>query len=258
MVRVAYNKKEKRFTIQKEIRVALKKTLGIIGGMGPAATCDLMEQIIELTAAKTDQDHIHVIADVNTAIPDRTEALLRSGPDPAPQLIASAQRLQAAGADFLAMACNTAHSYYGAVADSVLLPILHMPGLTAMVLREASVRRAAVLATEGTVRSGVYAKVLAGEGIEPVYPSPEHQALLMRLIYDGVKARKISLSDIPVEEILSDLRARGAEKFILGCTELPIAFRALGVSRDCLDPTRVLAFAAVKYAGGETTVPDPW
>ena len=236
----------------------MKKTLGIIGGMGPAATCDLMEQIIGLTAAETDQDHLHVIADVNTAIPDRTGAILHGGADPTPRLIESAQRLQAAGADFLAMSCNTAHYFYGAVADSVVIPLLHMPGLTAMVLREAGVKKAAVLATDGTIRSGVFAKVLAGGGIEPVYPAPEHQALIMRLIYDGVKGRKIPLSQIPVGDILAGLRDRGAEKFILGCTELPIAFRTLGISRDCLDPTRVLAFAAVKYAGGETTVPDPW
>ena len=236
----------------------MKKTLGIIGGMGPAATCDLMEKIIALTAAGRDQDHIHVIADVNTNIPDRTAAILRGGPDPAPEMIGSAKRLRAAGAEMLLLPCNTAHYFYDRVAASVDIPLLHMPRLTAAVLRDAGIKRAAVLATDGTVKSGVYGDALAAAGVEAVYPAPEHQALVMRLIYDGVKGRRIPLSDIPAGDILAALRERGAEKFLLACTELPIAFRALGLSQDCLDPTRVLAFEAVRAAGAETTVPDPW
>ena len=80
----------------------------------------------------------------------------------------------------------------------------------------------------------------------------------MGLIYDGVKGRKRPLSDFPVQAILDALRDRGAEKFLLACTELPIAFAELGLREDCLDPTRVLAFSAVRYAGAETTVADPW
>ena len=236
----------------------MKKTLGIIGGMGPAATCDLMENIISLTAAGCDQDHIHIISDVNTNIPDRTAAILHGGEDPAPEMIRSAKRLRAAGAEMLLMPCNTAHYFYDRVAAAVDIPVLHMPRLTAAVLRDAGVKRAAVLATDGTVRSGVYGDALAAAGVEAVYPSEEHQALVMRLIYDGVKGRRIPLADIPAGEILAALRERGAEKFLLACTELPIAFRALGLSQDCLDPTRVLAFEAVRAAGAETTVPDPW
>lgn len=236
----------------------MKKTLGIVGGMGPAATCDLMEKIIALTAAGRDQDHIHVIADVNTNIPDRTAAILHGGEDPAPEMIKSGKRLEAAGADMLLLPCNTAHFFYDRLAAAVNIPVLHMPRLTAAVLRQAGVKRAAVLATDGTVQSGVYAEALAAEGVEPVYPVPEHQTEIMRLIYDGVKARAIPLTDVPLGDILADLRARGAEKFLLACTELPIAFRELGVAEDCLDPTRVLAFSAVRQAGAETAAVDPW
>lgn len=236
----------------------MKKVLGILGGMGPAATCDLMEKIIALTDASCDQEHIHMISDVNTAIPDRTAAILLGGADPVPEMSRSARRLAAAGAEFLIMPCNTAHYFYDRVAEGVSVPILHMPRLTAKTLKKAGVKKAGVLATDGTIQSGVYAEALAGEGIEPVYPDPEHQERIMRLIYDGVKGRKIPLEDIPVEEILADLRRRGAEKFLLACTELPIAFQTLGIGKDCLDPTRVLAFSAVEYAGARTTAPDPW
>lgn len=236
----------------------MKKTLGILGGMGPAATCDLMEKIIALTAAEKDQDHIHVIADVNTNIPDRTAAILRGGDDPTPELIRSARRLAAAGAELLLLPCNTAHYFYDRVAASVDVPILHMPRLTAASLREAGVKKAAVLATEGTVRSGVYESALRAEGVEPLYPYEADEACVMGLIYDGVKARRTELSAFPAGEVLDRLRARGAEKFVLGCTELPIAFRELGLREDCIDPTRILAFAAVRAAGAETTAERPW
>ena len=236
----------------------MKKTVGIIGGMGPAATCDLMEKIIALTKADCDQEHLHVIADVNTAIPDRTAAILHGGADPVPELTNSAKRLEAAGAELLIMPCNTAHFFYDAVADKVSVPVLHMPRETAFVLRAAGVKTAGVLATDGTVQSGVYEKALAQAGIRAVYPAPEHQKQVMRLIYQGVKAKAVPLADFPVQDILRDLQSRGAEVFLLACTELPIAFQELGIHDGCLDPTRVLAFAAVQAAGGTTTVSSPW
>ncbi len=236
----------------------MKKTVGIIGGMGPAATCDLMEKIIALTKASRDQDHLHIITDCNTAIPDRTEAILRGGPDPVPELQKSARLLEAAGAELLIMPCNTAHYYYADVAAAVHIPVLHIARETAAVLRDAGVRAAGVLATDGTVQSGVYGDALAQAGVEALYPSAPMQEQVMRLIYQGVKARAIPLASVPVEDIIRDLRDRGAEKLVLACTELPIAFRALGLTDGCLDPTRVLAFAAVKAAGAETTAPDPW
>ncbi len=236
----------------------MKKTLGIIGGMGPAATCDLMEKIIALTKAACDQEHLHIITDCNTNIPDRTAAILRGGPDPVPELQKSAARLETAGAEVLCMPCNTAHYFYDQVAAAVKIPVLHMPRETARVLSQAGIQTAGVLATDGTVESGVYEAALSQAGIRPVYPDEADQAQIMRLIYQGVKARAVPLKDIPVEEIMTRLRDRGAEVLLLACTELPIAFAELGLTEGCLDPTRVLAFAAVKACGGETTADSPW
>ena len=236
----------------------MAKTVGIIGGMGPAATCDLMEKIIALTRACCDQEHLHLIADVDTDIPDRTAAILHGGADPAPELVKSARRLQDAGAELLLMPCNTAHYFYAQVAAAVTVPVLHMPDETANVLRQAGVRTAGVLATDGTVQAGVYEKALTAAGVRAVYPAPAMQREVMRLIYDGVKGRAVPLESIPVQDILADLRAQGAERFVLACTELPIAFAALGLTEGCLDPTRVLALAAIRAAGGESTVSDPW
>ncbi len=236
----------------------MKKTIGVIGGMGPAATWDLTAKLTELTRAACDQDHLHVIADCNTAIPDRTAAILHGGADPTPELIKTARQLEAAGAEILIMPCNTAHYFYDAVAASVSVPVLHMPREAAAALKAAGVKTAGVLATDGTVQSGVYEKALAQAGVRAVYPSPAMQEQVMRLIYQGVKARAVPLSSIPVRDILRDLRDRGAEKFVLACTELPLAFEELGLLADCLDATRALALAAIRAAGGEPTVSGPW
>ena len=103
-----------------------KKIIGIIGGMGPLATVDLFEKITLHTKAQQDQDHLRVLIDSNTNIPDRTAALLHGGEDPVPQLIASATSLEKMGAQVLVMPCNTAHNFYDAVAGAVEVPVLHM------------------------------------------------------------------------------------------------------------------------------------
>ena len=236
----------------------MRKTVGIIGGMGPAATCDLMEKIIALTRADRDQDHLHLIADVDTDIPDRTAAILHGGPDPTPELIASARRLVGAGAELLVMPCNTAHYYYDALTQAVPVPVLHMPREAAAALRTAGVRTVGLLATDGTVAAGVYEKALAQAGVRTLCPSPAMQRQVMRLIYQGVKGRAVPLESIPVGDVLAELREQGAERFLLACTELPIAFQALGLMEGCLDATRALAFAAVREAEGALAAPDPW
>ena len=122
-----------------------KKIIGIIGGMGPLATADLFEKIIVHTKAACDQDHLRVIIDSNTNIPDRTAAILHGGADPVPELTASARGLERMGAELLVMPCNTAHNFYDAVQGAVSIPVLHMVRLTAQALRERDVKRAGLL-----------------------------------------------------------------------------------------------------------------
>ena len=89
-----------------------KKTIGIIGGMGPLATADLFTRIINLTDAQKDAEHIHILIDNNPHIPDRTSAILHGTESPLPYLIESANRLKSAGADFLIIPCITSHGFY--------------------------------------------------------------------------------------------------------------------------------------------------
>ena len=113
----------------------MKNTIGIVGGMGPLATCDLFRKIIEVTEAGSDQEHVRVVIDSNTEIPDRTAAILAGGKDPVPELRKSASHLVSIGADLLIMPCNTAHYFYDQVAPTVEVPFLHMIRETAACLK---------------------------------------------------------------------------------------------------------------------------
>jgi len=227
------------------------RTPGIIGGMGPSATCDLMQKIIDNTDAKDDQHNIHLLVDQNTDVPDRTAAILKGGADPMPELIRSARRLESAGADFLCMSCNTAHYFHGRLSEEVSIPILNMPAESAKELKRRGIRKVALLATDGTIRTRVYHKVVEAEGIEVLVPRPEDQKTVMHLIYGCVK-KNAPVDAYPKKEVaamMSELKARGAEAFLLACTELPIAFERLGYKDGLVDPTHVLARAVVREAG---------
>lgn len=228
-----------------------KKIIGILGGMGPAATADLFSKIIVSTKAANDQEHLHVIIDSNTSIPDRTEALIHGGEEPTEQLTLSARRLAAAGAELIAMPCNTAHGFYDAVCAAVDIPVLHMIRLTAQELLLKGIKCAGLLATDGTVQSGIYERCFEGSGIELLTPAPAAQAAVMQLTYEGVKAGRRDFDTSEFKKAAQELLDRGAQTLILGCTELPPAFEMYDLHYPHIDPTLVLARAAVLAAGGE-------
>lgn len=228
------------------------KTVGIIGGMGPLATYDLALKILDNTEADCDQANIPVLIDCNTRIADRTEAILHGGDDPLPEIKRSAKRLEEAGADILMMACNTAYYYYDAICEDISVPMLHMPRETAKALCGMGVTKAGVLATDGTCLSGVYGEALKEAGIEAIYPSEEKQKIIMSLIYDHVKAGRMDFEDLDIEGLISELKEKGAEALVLGCTELPLVFDKMKeIALPAVDPTDVLAEAAVIYAGAD-------
>ena len=229
-----------------------KKTIGIIGGMGPLATADLLEKIILHTKASCDQDHLRVFIDSNTNIPDRTAAILQGGADPVPELTASARGLERHGAELLLMPCNTAHYFYDAVQASVSVPVLHMIRLTAQALRERGVRTAGLLATDGTVQTGLYQQCFEGAGIRLLIPDERGQRAIMDMTYEGVKAGNLDYDAAAAREAMEALLRQGAETLILGCTELPLAVKQYGIELPAADPTLELALAAIRQAGGET------
>ncbi|MDQ0203637.1 cysteate racemase [Pectinatus haikarae] len=225
----------------------MKKSIGIIGGMGAAATCDLFNKIITMTHAASDQEQIHVLIDCNTNIPDRTKAILGKGKDPVPEMVRSGIRLQSMGADVLVMPCNTAHYFYDKITPFFDVPLLNMLKLTVEEIQNRGIKKVGLLATDGTIQSGVYHTVLAKAGIDIVVPSAIKQVNVMDIIYNGVKASKKNINLNGFYETMDDLFEQGAEILILGCTELPIAFKIFHIDRTAIDPTVVLAAAAIRF-----------
>ena len=204
-----------------------KKVIGILGGMGPLATADLFQKITLHTVAACDQAHPRVCIDSNTDIADRTAALLHGGEDPVPEMIKSAKRLESIGADFLIMPCNT--------------------------LKERGVKCAGLLATDGTVQTGIYQRTFEQSGVALLTPdSAADQAAVMDVIYNGVKAGDLTHDVTAFRAACEHLLARGAEVLILGCTELPPAFELYHLDYPNVDPTLELALGAIRAAGCET------
>lgn len=228
----------------------MKKTIGIIGGMGPMATADLFRKLVLHTVAGCDQEHIHVLIDNNTAIPDRTGALLNGGEDPLPQMVRSARWLESGGADCLIMPCNTAHCYHSRVQETVQIPLLNMLELTCRSMAEKGVKCAGLLATSGTVQTGVYDRMAKRFGIRLLLPDEAGQAAVMALIYQGVKAGVEDFDTAAVRQVVAQLQRDGAETIILGCTELPLAMDMYHLDFSAVDPTLELAKGAIRFAGG--------
>lgn len=215
------------------------------------ATTDLFRKIVSRTRASSDQEHLHIIIDNNTNIPDRTSAIIADGEDPRPQLIISARRLRDAGADFLIMPCNTAHYFYSDVAAAIDIPVLNMLDETAWYLKKRGIKTVGLLATDGTIRSEVYEKTLKKQGIKVLYPNDKGQREVMRVIYDGVKAGNYKLDVRGFVAACDELLTKGAQTLVLGCTELPLAFSTFNINLPNVDPTMVLAETAIRFAGAE-------
>ena len=201
----------------------MKKSIGILGGMGPLATADLFRKIVLMTDAACDNDHIRIYVDDNSSIPDRTAAILQGSTDPVPAMTDSLQKLVACGADCIVMPCNTAHYFLPRLQAQTEIPFLSMLKATAIACREHFYgKTAAILATKGTLSAELYQQALAAEDVPYVVPDDAQQDALMRVIYDGVKAGKTpDFYRKDMELVLNALTARGADYFILGCTELP-------------------------------------
>ena len=229
----------------------MKKTIGILGGMGPLATADLLIKITTATEAACDNEHIRVYIDSDAAIPDRTGAILHGGPDPVPEMLSALRNLEKCGADCVIMACNTAHYFLPRLQAETNTPILDMLQITAERCAELFPgKTAALLGTTGTLQTGIYNRALEKAGVDFLLSDEEQQAFLMHLIYDVVKAtRPMQPEEENWSRLLRQLRERGADYFILACTELPIVANTLQDEGPFVDPTAELARASVLFCG---------
>lgn len=227
----------------------MSKTLGIIGGVGPLATAYFFQMVVELTQAASDQEHIDILIHNNTRIPDRTEYILhQSEEDPVPVLVETARGLIRAGAEVLALPCNTAHYFYRQIAEKLSVPLIHIVEESVAAAIQSGADSIGVMATSGTVIAGTYQQAAEKAGLKCLLPSPEMQSLLMDIIYHELKAGK-PVSPDKLAAVSSDLLERGCEAVILGCTELSLAKGLLPAGSLFIDSLEVLARRAIVLCG---------
>ena len=225
------------------------KTLGVIGGLGPAATALFLQMVIEMTDAGTDQEHIHILIDCCPQIPDRTGYILKKSKDsPAVPMIEIGNSLARAGAELIAIPCITSNYFYEEFRKKIPVPVINTVAEIKKILTGAGISSVGLMATSGTIASGLFQKAFNTDGGRLILPSDELQKDVMSLIYDNVKAGKPA--DMERFSKVSDaLKNDGAEVIILGCTELSVIKRDEKPGSGYLDALEVIAKTAVETCG---------
>ena len=235
-----------------------RKTAGVMGGMGPDATVDFMAKVIAMTDSSRDQDHIHMIVDHDPGVPNRQAAIRTGNDDVSPRLTAMAKRLEAAGADFLVMVCNTAHVFLDGVRSETRIPFVSIiDESVAEVGRLApDARSIGIMATDGCLDTGVYQEAILATGRDVIVPDEPGLRELMRLITAIKAGDQGEAIARDMAEVANGLVARGAEAIIAGCTEIPIVFEGAGFPVPVIASTNVLARRTLTLATGLEPLPE--
>ena len=226
--------------------------LGVIGGMGPEATAYFYEEVIEHTVAARDQDHIDMVIISQSSMPDRTKAILTGDDTHLLEVMRTdAQALETLGCAHIAIPCNTSHYFYNQIQSFTKVPIIHMPREA---VREAmgrgDVHRIGIMATDGTIRTGVYARECGAAGAKPVVLSPECQADVMSIIYDDVKAgRPVNMHKF--DRVMAEFFRAQCDAVILACTELSLIKRDHDIPDICLDAMDSLVRESIVRSGAQ-------
>jgi len=227
--------------------------IGVLGGMGPMATVDFMSKVIALTPASKDQDHLPLIVYSVPQVPDRTSAIIEAGESPLPAMIEGLGTLVQAGAGCIAIPCNTAHYWYDDLMLECSVPILHIVDTAGGAMKRLGIHEGPVglLATAGTLDTGIYPAGLARHGYECMLPDDGDMDTLVTPGIGLVKAGRIVAAEKLLRTAADNLLRRGARAVILGCTEIPVALRNDDASAaQYVDATRALAEACVRWSQG--------
>ncbi|MGH7019416.1 MAG: aspartate/glutamate racemase family protein [Brevundimonas sp.] len=221
--------------------------LGVLGGMGPAATLDFLAKLQDLTNASCDQEHCPVVTFSASGTPDRTAAILGRGESPLPAMQSALKVLERAGVSHVAIPCNTAHYWFDDLQAGTELRLIHIveAAMQELALRFGTVATVGLIATTGAVQSGVYHQRLEGDGRRVL--TPPDQSAVMGVI-ETIKAGRMAEALPVLVHQVRTLREAGAEAIVLGCTELPLCLPHLPVELQPLivDATEALARASLR------------
>lgn len=205
------------------------------------------EMITEHTMAAKDQDHIDMVISSAATTPDRTSYIVgESAENPAPVMIDNAGKLVAYGCDVIAIPCNTAHYFYSELQDNISVPIINIIYETVKFCSDKGCKRIGIMATDGTVRTETYQRMAEQFGIECITPSPDNQKRVMDIIYGSVKQGK-AVDMQSFNRVSAELRKLGADRIILGCTELSVIKREYNLDAYYLDALEILAWRSILY-----------
>lgn len=230
---------------------ATRTTGGVLGGLGPLATAQFLTFVLDNTAVEVEQDHVDLVVSQRSSTPDRTAAILGTGPSPAPQMAADAQMLEQAGAAFIVIPCNTASNFIGAVEQAVTIPVVSIveETLDEVQRRNPDATTVGLMATDGTIKAGVYHDAAAKRGLTVVLPDADLQAEVMDMIYQGVKIGR-NVPESRFRRAIERLHANGADVVVTGCTELSVLYAQYRPTDSYLvDSLEVLARRTVALAG---------
>ena len=226
----------------------MSKVVGVIGGMGPAATIHFMTRVMALTPAVVDQDHVRLIVDNNGAVFDRNAAIRGQGSSPAPVLAGMARGLERAGAELLVMPCNTAHAFAGDIRGAVALPFIDLIETACDEAMASRPARVGVLAADGCVEAGLYQRAFTRRGVDVLLLPPAAQARFMALVY-AIKGGDLgpAVQD-EIERLAGDLVEAGAQSVVAGCTEAPLVLGPADIAVPLIDSVDALARATIAAA----------
>ncbi len=227
-----------------------KKVLGILGGLGPLAGVYFYELITKHTKALCDQDHIDVIVISGASTPDRTDFITgKSNVSPLPKMKEDVRKLASAGAEIIAVPCNTAHFFFDELDASSPVPVLNIVRETAEHAKAKDAKKVGIMATDGTILSGSYRRECERLGMEYIVPDDDGQRWLTEIIYGSIKASaKPDMNRF--NKIAEGLVARGCDCLILGCTELSLLPKEQMTEKNItLDSLFVLAKNAITICG---------
>lgn len=225
------------------------KKLGIIGGLGPMATAYFFELVVQMTDVQVDQEHIEMWIHNCPSIPDRTSYILNhTKENPLYPMIYSGKELCRMGAEWIAIPCVTAHYFYKELTQNIPVPIIHIVKETVSYLKENGKQRIGILATDGTVASGLFQQELEKNQMEWILPKKKRQRDIMEFIYQDIKTGQ------PIEmdkfyKVTDELWNQGVEVIILGCTELSLIKRDYPLEKGYIDTMDVLAKRSVELCG---------
>jgi len=225
---------------------------GVIGGMGPLATVDFMSRVISLNPIQTEKDHVHLIVDQNPHVPNRQIKTSIQRNEIALLLAESAKKLEAAGANFIVMPCNTAHMFTDEIKKVIDIPLLHIveEAVAEISKNHSNKMTVGIMATSACLESKIYQEGLSSANRNFIVPDEHFQDECMGIIFSIKDGKEIKPMKSRMVKVAEHLIARGAEIIIAGCTEIPLIIKDNDIEVPLISSTEILALRTIEFASG--------